>query len=226
MAPSRSRFAIDHTPDHVHVAFPEPRPVLSSAVLNGGLLDAMHILNLRVEKNVDGGRQDFDPSHLTLQKYCRKMRWTGPAVGMMTAAKMSSFRKAHWEERHTATTILATAGISNAGRAGDPADFQEPLAGEGAPGTINIIVLTDAVLTPAAMIEAVQMVTEAKAAALQNLGVRSVKSGRPATGTGTDAVAIAGGAGPATVSFCGKHTLYGEKLAAAVISALTSSLGG
>ena len=93
-----------------------------------------------------------------------------------------------------------------------------------APGTINILALTSARLPPAAMVETVQMITEAKAAALQDLDIRSAGTGRQATGTGTDAVAVAAGPGPRSVDFCGKHTLFGEMLASAVIEALTSSL--
>ena len=87
------RYIIEHTGDHLYVGFPEPRLVLSSAVLNGGLERADHILNLRVGKNRDGIEGPFESSDVTLENYCRKMGWKGCAVGMMTAADMSSYRK-------------------------------------------------------------------------------------------------------------------------------------
>ena len=43
------KILVEQTPDHVHVQFDRPYSVLSSAVLGGGLADASHILNLRVE---------------------------------------------------------------------------------------------------------------------------------------------------------------------------------
>jgi len=84
--------------------------------------------------------------------------------------------------------------------------------------------LTTAVLTAAAMIEAVITATEAKTAALQNLGIKSPVSQAPATGTGTDAIAIAGGRGPIKVQYCGKHVIFGEILAKLVIEAVTASI--
>ena len=76
------------------------------------------------------------------------------------------------------------------------------------------------------MIEAVITATEAKTAALQNLGIKSPASGTPATGTGTDAIAVACGHGSIKVQYCGKHVIFGEILAKLVIEALTSSLHG
>ena len=215
---------IDHTEDHLHVGFSAPRWVLSSAVLNGGRVAADHILNLRVPKHHDGDKGPFEPSEVTLGNYCRQMGWRGRTVGMMTAATMDSFRRARREAGGVSVTALVTAGISNAGRAGEPAECPDPPASPPPAGTINIILLTNARMVPAAMVEAVQMVTEAKAAVLQDLDVRSPRTGAPATGTGTDAVAIAAGRGPAEVAFCGKHVRFGEMIASAVMEALGASL--
>jgi len=74
------------------------------------------------------------------------------------------------------------------------------------------------------MVEALITVTEAKAAALQDLGIRDPLTGGQATGTGTDAVAIASGLGPTRLSYCGKHVIFGEMLASTVIQAIKLSL--
>jgi len=218
--------AIEHTADYVHVAFPSPRSVISAAVLNGGAVTADHILNLRVDKNRAGLEGPFEPSEITLDRYCGQMGWTGTTVGMMTAADMTSYRKVSREEEGVTVTALVTVGISNAKRAGEPAECRDLTAGMPAAGTINIIILTDALLLPAAMVEAVQMVTEAKTAALQNLNIQNPRTGALATGTGTDAVAVASGAGPVRIRYCGKHMLFGEILASVVIDAITSSRCG
>ena len=208
----------------MHVQLSSPRQVLSSAVLNGGWVRARHILNLKVEKNIDGRRGPFEDSAITLEKYCRKMGWQGLAVGMMTAAGMESFRQVCDAAQGVEVTTLVTAGISNARRAGDPAECRD-MGGEPVEiGTINIIVLTNARLTAAAMVEAVIAVTEAKSAALQDLGVTSPVTGAIATGTGTDTVAVVSGTGPHQIRYCGKHTLFGEMLASTTISAVTGSL--
>jgi adenosylcobinamide amidohydrolase len=144
---------------------------------------------------------------------------------MMTAAEMDSYRRADRKEQGVTVSTLITAGISNAGRAGDPAAHR--LIDEAALdiGTVNIVVVTDAVLSESALVEALMTVTEAKAAAFQNLGIRSIATGACATGTGTDAVAVAAGFGPRSVRFCGKHVLFGEMLAETTIRAISDSLG-
>jgi adenosylcobinamide hydrolase len=80
-------------------------------------------------------------------------------------------------------------------------------------------------LTPAAMVETVMIATEAKAAAMQNLGVTSPVSRAVATGTGTDAVAVACRPGAQPMHYCGKHVLFGEILARLVIESLHASIG-
>jgi len=145
-------------------------------------------------------------------------------VGLMTAASMDSLRLVQATEQGVEIFVLVTAGLSNARRAGDYAEYREIGTPPNLAGTINIICLTTAVLTPAAMVEAVITATEAKSAALQNLGIQSPASQAPATGTGTDAVAIAGGHGSISVEYCGKHVIFGEILANLVIAAVTSSI--
>ena len=219
-----NRFRIEHNTAHIHVQLTEHLMTLSSAVLNGGLVKADHILNLRVAKNCEGEKGASEPSVVTLEKYSRMMDWKGVTVGMMTAADAESFRNVKRVEQKVEVRALVTAGITNARRAGDPADCRDMGVSAPANGTINIIILTDAILTPAAMVEAVSMVAEAKSAALQNLDIRNPETGSLATGTGTDAVAIVSGNGPSEIRYCGKHTLFGEMLAATVIEAITSSL--
>ena len=217
-------YIIEHTDAHLHVKFPAPCQVLSSTVLNGGFVNASHIVNLNVEKNIDGWKGSSEPSEATLTRYCRQMGWDGKTVGMMTAAKMDTFRKVSWVEQGVEVVALITAGISNARRAGDPAECRDISDADTGRGTINIIILTNARLTRAALVEAVMTVTEAKSAALQDLDVRNPITGSRATGTGTDAIAIVNGFGPAQIRYCGKHMIFGEMLATTVIQGVTASL--
>jgi len=122
--------------------------------------------------------------------------------------------------------VFATSGLSNARRVGDHAEHR--MIGKLAIeiGTINIIIITSAMLTPPAMVEALMLATESKVVAVQSMGVKSSVSNALATGTGTDAMAIAGGRGPVKVRYCGKHVLFGEIIGKLVIEAVTSSLGG
>ena len=216
---------IEHTPAHVHIQLCNSRPVLSSAAYNGGLIDAEHLLIVKVAENFLGSRGPFEPLSETFRNYCRQHGWSGNTVGMMTSAPMTSYRNARRSMQGVEITALVTAGLSNARRSGDPADHRAFDAAGIKPGTINIIILTNAILSPAAQVEAVMMATEAKAAVLQDIGATSPVTGKTATGTGTDAVAVVSGFTTPKIVFCGKHTLFGEMLASATMEALSSSLG-
>jgi len=220
-----SGFHLEHTANHVHLAFDRPCPVLSSAVLNGGFLEARHIVNLKVDKGFGDSQSPSQPPHASLADYCRRQGWRGAAVGMMTAASMDSFRLTRRAEQDIEIIVLVTCGLSNPRRAGDPADQRHMAPSPPAAGTINTIVLTTASLTPPAMVEAVVIATEAKAAAMQTLGVTSPLSRGLATGTGTDAIAVACRKAGKPLHYCGKHLLFGEILARLVIEGLCASVG-
>ena len=215
---------IIRTPDRLVIHLSKPHWVLSSAPFNGGVTHADRLLILKVMDNFDGGKGPYEPLEQTFQNYCDQNNWPGVTVGMMTSAKMTSFRQIHRQSQGLEISLLVTAGVSNARRAGDPAEYRSFDNAEITGGTINIILLTNATLTPAAQVEAVMVVTEAKAAALQDLGVTSPITGKTATGTGTDAIAIVNGFRTPTIAFCGKHTLFGEMLASATLEAISSSL--
>lgn len=211
---------LEQTDNHIHVGFDAPHRVLSSAVLNGGLVEAGHLVNLWVS-----GADDCEhPPERTLAAYCADAGWTGTCVGMMTAAPLDSLRVARESAQGIDVVVLVTCGLSNARRAGDAAEHREMTATPTETGTINTIVLTTAVLTPAAMVEALMIATEGKSAALQQADVKSLVSGAVATGTGTDATVVVGGPGPRTVCYAGKHVLFGEIVGRLVCDAVTGSI--
>lgn len=227
--------ALDRSEAHVRLRFAAPMRVISSAVLGGGLIRAAQMVNVRVGERFMQPKESghCDPAEALLG-YCRDRGWIGtdpaaePVVGMMTAASMRSLRIefVRWEAAGLA--VFVTSGLSNALRAGDPAECLESgLDGAGyTPGTINIMLLSNVALAPAAQVECVQMITEAKAAVLRELDVPSVVSGEPATGTGTDAVAVAcpDRSGTGMLRYAGKHVPFGEGVARAVMRALRASL--
>jgi len=206
---------LQHNENHIHVAFSSPQRVISSAILNGGLVEAEHIVNWKVPKHASV----CEAPEKSLNDYAK-----GHVVGMMTAASMDSLRVEQACVEGIDITVLVTTGLSNARRAGDKADIQELLATTHEVGTINLILIFSAQLTDAAMVEAMMIATEAKAAALQNAKVLSPISGLIATGTGTDAIAVVSGEASPAIKFCGKHVLLGEWIGRLVITAVTSSL--
>ena len=219
-----NQFELQQTIEHIWVGFNAERPVLSSAVFNGGDCTASNILIMKVVENYKGGKKIVVNPEVTLANYCRQLQLSGTTVGMMTSASMDSFRLAARSSQGVEITAMVTAGLSNARCAGDRAEWRKIQTDANPAGTINVIVLTNATMSPAAMVEAVMLATEAKAVAMRKLGVKSPVSGAIATGTGTDAIAVANGCDTATIRYCGKHVLFGQMLASAVIEAITESL--
>jgi len=216
-----TRYAsLEHTQNHIHVEFSVPHQIVSSAVLNGGFVHADHLVNMKVPKT----SASTELPATTLSSYCADAAWLGTSVGMMTAASMKSFRMVSVSEQGIDIVVLVTSGLSNPRRAGDHAEHRIMAAQFEDVGTINVVVLTSAILTGAASVEALVVATEAKAAALQNAGILSPVSNQIATGTGTDSIAVVSGHGPKTVCYCGKHVLFGEVLGRLVTQAVASSI--
>lgn len=203
------------------------RPVLSSAPRGGGLTRARFILNHQVPANPIGRSPrrrecDWKEPARYLGRVAAAAGADGPTVGLMTAvplAKLVTTRRAAgdlWVEG------LITVGVTNAVRAGEP-PVASPRVRAAGPGTINLILLTNARLAASAMVCAVQVATEAKTAALLAAGVRSW-TGRPgATGTGTDAVVVVSGDGPSH-RYSGTHTALGALIGRVVADGVRAGL--
>ncbi len=142
---------------------------------------------------------------------------------LYTGAEMKNHAYVELEEENKGRIlkvgVFATAGVkSNAMRAGfDSGDFWEP-------GTINLIILTNRALTPAAMTRIMITATEAKTAALEDLDIRSSYTGLAATGTGTDNIIVAEGSG-SPAALAGGHAKLGDLIAKAVYRAVTEAIG-
>jgi adenosylcobinamide amidohydrolase len=95
-----------------------------------------------------------------------------------------------------------------------------------ATGTINVILLTNAVLSDGAMARAIITATEAKTAALQDLNVRSTSCPQyQATGTGTDNMIVVSGAGRSTpLRLTSGHTKMGELIGFSTKTAIAEAL--
>jgi len=215
---------LDHTEHHVHIDLGRECRSLSSCVLGGGVGTVRHVLNLRVQADRGGNMTHFPAPSESIREYCRKHGWEGPCIGFMTAASMKSMRQVRLEEDGAEVVCVVTSGLSNARCAGDPAECRAMPQSVPKPGTINIIVMTNITFSPAAMVEAIITITEAKTSVLHNAGVKSRVSQEYATGTGTDSAAIiCQPAGP-EFQYCGKHVLVGELVGRSVKQALGESI--
>jgi len=189
----------DHT---LVVTFPTSYQVLSWAPLNGGLVEARTILNHQVDIHT---YPSIEPETY-LSSLAQRLGVESPTVGLMTGVLMDRLVRKVVQAGALILECFATVGLNNALAVGDPATYNER------PGTINLIVACSQPLAPSTLVEAVQIVTEAKVQALHAAKVTSTVSDAFATGTGTDCVAVACPPGTPTYSYCGKHTHLGELL--------------
>jgi adenosylcobinamide amidohydrolase len=203
--------------DNLVVTLPGRYRVLSWAVHKGGFGRARFIVNHQVRI---GDRQATAKPRPHLRAVLKTLAIApADAVAMMTGAAVSRAAYAAVSRGDLCVGAWCTAGCSNALRIGDPASFADP-----GPGTINLAVAINRCLSRTAMAEALAMATEGRTAAVQNAGVLSVRSGHPATGTGTDCVVVASPAEGKPDSYCGKHTLLGELIGQAVLRCCATAL--
>jgi adenosylcobinamide hydrolase len=207
------------------------RTVLSSAPRAGGMTRARYILNHQVaakpiEKEDLGKRaaaRQGDPARV-LSQLAISLGIRDKFVGLMTAVLIEdvvTVREAHGQ---TWVEGFVTVGTSNAVRAGEPVRRNQSNDRSTYPGTINVILVTNARLSVSAMVGMVQVATEAKTAALLHAKVKSWTGRSGATGTGTDAVVVVSGDGPSQ-RYSGTHTILGELVGRMIGTAVREGLG-
>jgi len=202
--------------------FPEPMSMVSSAPLGGGLGRREWVINAQVPHSY----ARLDPEvHLAQLASARGL--TGQGVGMLTAVDLRHLCR----EEDGGARVDVSVGITfptwaaapdepvdGSGLDGPSADSSRPHRA-GQPGTINIVGIVPEHLSPAALVNAVMSVTEAKAQALWDAGV-------PATGTASDAVCIVCSDEGAAHPFGGPRSQWGARLARAVHRAVLAGCSG
>jgi adenosylcobinamide hydrolase len=180
-----------------------PWLAISSGVLGGGLGERSWVLNATVSPDYD--RDDPD-RHLA--EIAGSLGLPGSGLGFLTAVDVNDV--VHRADSGVQVSVTTGIGVHPTWAAA-PAAVPEPV------GTINAVCWLPRRLTPAALVNAVATVAEAKAQALFDAGV-------PGTGTPTDAVAIlCPTTGPAD-TFGGPRSPVGGALARAVHGAILARL--
>jgi adenosylcobinamide amidohydrolase len=195
--------------------FAGPQRVCSWAIVNGGLRRADAVAWIEVSDSELCPPVDAR----TLLRQRLVAAGAPAAVGLLTSRRLDAAVDVTRHDGDATSRCIATVGLGNALRAGDP---RGPAARI---GTINLLCHVDVPLTDEAILEAMSIAAEARTAAILEARVASRRSGLPATGTGTDCIALAsplpsrgrGGAAP----YAGKHTRVGYLVGAAVIEAVS-----
>lgn len=178
---------------------------LASAVLGGGLGAVRTWVNVQVPS--DYARTD-PAAHLA----ALTAGFPGPVVGMLTAAPVDRFQDVTVGTARAFATVGLGHPIAAAGRQVGAGPRQ---------GTINLLVVTDAALTDAGLVGALQTAVEAKVQALADAGIEASNHAGLASGTASDATAVACAPG-AFVDFAGPATRAGFELARAVHRAVSA----
>ena len=151
----------------------------------------------------------------------RRKRWTTDAqgVGFLTGCSLAEFVERKRERGGLSVRCVATIGLRNALRIGDP-----PRTTPIVPGTINILLQISRPLSECASIEALSLVAEARTSAVLDGHVPSSIGNTIATGTGTDCIVVASPLPSATGSefvYAGKHTELGHLIGSCVYDAVS-----
>ena len=191
--------------------------LLSFAIVRGGFVDGETVAWCAVRD--DELRPPVDPALFLEQQLAGAA--IPDAVGLMTSASLDAYVEVEHAAAGIGVQCVATVGLDNALRAGDP------VAPAYAPaGTINILCRSSASLSDQALIEMLSLVAEARTLAVLEGGVASRASGLPATGTGTDCIVVAAPSGQPAVRHAGKHTMLGHLVGAAVGDAVGRGVRG
>lgn len=204
------RHLLLHTPIHMDC--------LSSAIHGGGMRKIDRIANIYVDQFYDCNHPEQDIEKL----FCE---WEYPLLstaGLLTAVHLE-YAAVHEETGKDASLFCCTtAGVSNGARAGSERTTYPVYQ----PGTINIILMIDARMTQAAMVNAIITAVEAKAAALADLGIRDAENGLIATGTTTDSIVVGVSQSvtyPTEHRYCGTATDLGAGIGRAVYRTVQES---
>jgi adenosylcobinamide amidohydrolase len=205
---------VERTGRWLVVRFARPHLVASWAIAGGGLGTASAVAWRQVTE------RELRPPLEPVRWLRARMQEAGieDAVGLLTSRDLDAWVEASSEDARVRAHCVATVGLGNALRAGDPPGAFARI------GTINILCRVDAPLAPEALLESLAIATEAKTAAVLEAGVVSRRSGLPATGTGTDCVVIAAPQGSRPAPYAGKHTEVGAAIGAAVRDAVSAGV--
>ena len=189
-----------------------PLHVLSSSVIGGDMRETHHIMSARVPDDPDQREFALKRPRAFLRERAQALGNQEPVVGLITMLDHDRLQVATHAEGEIKVTALATVGLNHASA---PGRHNVVYTGEAQPGTINLVVLADARLAPAAEVRAATLATEAKTLALFEAGIKTA-DGSIATGTSMDTIIVASTGRVPFFRYSGTSTLLGDLIGRAV----------
>jgi adenosylcobinamide amidohydrolase len=163
---------------------------VSSAIYNGGFKKVKAILNVQAPEEYSDQQLHMDPQKVIVES-AKKLGISENFVGMITAAAVDKFALVTKTDGDVTVSVAATAVDPEGNTCSHAESAGETITVEEMTGTINIMVVIDGNPTESCMVSTVITATEAKAAVMWELDIRSRYSGEVATGTITDAIIVA-----------------------------------
>lgn len=193
------------------VHFAEIQRMASWAIVGGGLRSGRTVAWLQISEA--DLRPPVDATELLRSQL--EVARIPDAVGLLTSRELDSYIEVSRSYRDLAARCIATVGLGNALRAGDPP------GPTGRIGTINLLCHIEVPLSQEATLEALALAAEARSLAVREAAVPSQLSGEPASGTGTDCIVIAAPEAGELARYVGKHTAAGHLIGAVVHEAVS-----
>ena len=170
--------SVEVSAEHLVVRSETELNVVATAPVGAALARVRHFLSIPAPSGLDC----HDPG-TPLRARALQLGLDAHFIGFLTAVKLTGAVARGASDGERTVLAVATVGVSNASRPG------EEVAAH-APGTINLVVIIDADLPANALHEALTTAAEAKALSVYESGTLT-RGGLPATGTSTDAYAVA-----------------------------------
>ena len=216
-ASTEPEFAVALREPWLVVSFGAVVRAASWAIVGGGLVNTRRVVWLQVTN--DDLRPPMDPRVFFAERLDGVN--LAPSVGLLTSRRVGTYSDASASEGSVRARCIATVGLGNALRVGDPPWDPARVS------TINVLVHASVPLSDEALLEASALASEAKCAAMLEQPLPSRVSGRTATGTGTDCIVVTcprARRGQSTTCYSGKHTAAGAAIGQAVTRALGAGI--
>lgn len=215
------------TDTFLSISFEKPRHSLSTAIFGGGFKEIRHAVNQKLTEYHDREDQFPGGSIPAYLEIMLKKNGFDPknSCALLTSARMDYFSHTTRRDKELIVEVITTGGVEKtAARAASAPLYGEDHGRFYPVGTINITVIVNGHLLPNIMARTLITITEAKTAALQDLGIADVNNGLPATGTATDGITLITNPAAAPYTDAGTFSVFGSLVAKGVHETVTRCL--